>query len=353
MRAPVRPPRSASRGFTPCLGLALALLAPPVAAQQWARDMVQVTEHDFGVVARGSDTVYKFEVRNIYKEDVVLGSVRSSCGCTTASLEQPHIKTFQSGYVVARFNTRTFTGVHSATLTVDIVKPYPAQLQLRVHGNIRGDVVFEPGSVDFGSVDQGTPHERTIAVTYAGRSGWAIQDVRSVSDHLSAELVERERVGGRVAYDLVVRLTEEAPAGYLKTQLVIVTNDASNPRVPVDVAADVRPELTVSPENLVFGDVPQGETVVKRLLVRGKRPFRVTGVDGGSDEFSFDAPGEADTKQVVTVRLTPSRSPGRLRAPIVISTDLGESYTAKATAYATVVEPPADPAIDTQTALNR
>ena len=42
------------------------------------------------------------------------------------------------------------------TLTVTIDKPFYAQVQLHVSGDIRSDVVFTPGSVQLGSVDEGT-----------------------------------------------------------------------------------------------------------------------------------------------------------------------------------------------------
>lgn len=316
--------------------LALAIAAP-AAAQEWARKMVDVTEHDFGVVARGSDTVFKFPVKNLYKEDVVLESVRSSCGCTSANLEHPIIKTFETGYVVATFNTRTFTGVHSATLTVQISRPYPAQLQVRVHGNIRGDVVFEPGSIDFGQLDQGTRGEKKVTVSYAGRAGWSVNDVRSASEFLEAELVERERNGGRVVYDLVTRVRESAPAGYLKSQLVLVTNDAANPRIPLEVAADVRPELSLAPATLVLGDVRQGDTVEKKVLVRGKRPFRIVDVRCDDDCFEFQKSDAADAKQVVTIRFAAKGEPRRIKASVTVVTDLGESFVASCDLYATVV----------------
>lgn len=319
----------------------LSSLAGTAAGQDWARRMFDTTDHDFGVVARGSDTVFKFPVKNIYKEDVVIGSVRSSCGCTTASLEKPVVKTHGTGYVVAKFNTRTFTGVHSATLTVQIVKPFPAQVQVRVHGNIRGDVVFEPGKADFAQVDQGTPHEKRVTISYAGRAGWSIDDVRSENEHLEATLIERERSGrGRVIYDLVVRLRETAPAGYQKTQLVLITNDAANPRIPLEMTAEVRPEITIAPATLVLGDVPQGEVVTKRLLIRGKRPFRITEATSADTRFEAEYSDKPDTKQIVTLRFNSRGKAGRLRAAINFKTDLGETFTATCDAYATVTPSP-------------
>lgn len=84
------------------VALVVALLSVQQAsAQNWVSKMLAEKDHDFGTVARGSDTVFKFPVKNIYKQDVELVSVRSSCGCTSPSLEHKLIKTGETGYVVA------------------------------------------------------------------------------------------------------------------------------------------------------------------------------------------------------------------------------------------------------------
>ena len=334
--------QSLKRFFASFFVISCCLVAcQSVSAQQWASKMFDTQSHDFGVVARGSDTVYRFEVKNIYKEDIEISSVRSSCGCTSPSIENRRIKTYEKAYIVAKFNTRTFTGPHSATLTVRISKPYPAQVQLRVHGNIRGDVVFEPGSVDFDTVSQGTNSERTLGITYAGHSNWRIDDVRSVSEFLEAELIEKRRNGGRVNYDLLVRLRENAPAGFIKDQIILVTNDRQNPRIPIDVVGKVNAELTVAPQNLALGELTQGETITKRLIVRSKQPFVVTNVDSSGDEsFSYTTSDQPATRQMITLTYSANREPGKFEKPLKISTSLGDSYTVSCLAYATVKPSP-------------
>ena len=79
------------------------------------------------------------------------------------------LKTYEKGAIVAHFNTDSFLGQRGATLTVTIDQPFYAEVQLHVRGYIRSDVVVEPGSVQFGSIDQGTAAEQTVAVNYAGR----------------------------------------------------------------------------------------------------------------------------------------------------------------------------------------
>jgi len=323
-----------------CFGvLSSGFLASSANGQEWPKKMFEKLDHDFGTVARGSDTVYKFEVTNKFVEDIHISGVRSSCGCTSPSIENNTIKTYEKAYVVAKFNTRTFTGLHSATLTVSIDRPYPAQIQLRVHGNIRGDVVFEPGSVNFDTVDQGSLHEKKVGVTYAGRGGWEIKDVVSGNDsseNYEVVLSEGPRNGGLVKYDLTVRLKENTPAGYLKDQLILVTNDSRNPRIPLNLEGRILPEISVMPENWVLGEVPQGGEVTKKLIVRGKTDFTITKIECDEECFGVEFDPEPRKTHVVSVNFKADAGDGPLKKQIRIHTDRGETYTTICTAYATV-----------------
>lgn len=151
--------------------------------EQWVDNMLAQHEHDFGTVARGADTVYKFPIKNIYTQDVRLVSVHASCGCTTPTLENTTLKTGDIGYIVATFNTRTFSGVHAATLTLTATWDEngvrrQGEAQVHVDGNIRTDIVFLPGEVKFGAIDQGSKAEERIRVIHAGQADWKITDVR-------------------------------------------------------------------------------------------------------------------------------------------------------------------------------
>jgi hypothetical protein len=311
--------------------------------------MFSKLKHDFGTVARGADVEHRFEIQNIYEETVHVSSVRTSCGCTSPSLENQTIQTWGKGYVVAKFNTRTFRGQHGATLTVTIDKPFPAEVQLRVEGNIRGDVVFHPGSVRFSNVDQGADHEQRVRVSYAGRSDWKIEDIRSANDHFQVEMTEVQRGSGRVAYDLIVRLQGTAPAGYFSDQLVVVTNDRNNSRIPLDVDGTVVPEISVSPNQLVLGDVEPGKEITKRLVVKGKTPFRITAVECDDGAFSFEAGDEQKSVHIVTVKFRAGDNPGKVQRKIRIATDRGGNAQATLDAYAEVVSPAEEAATKSQT----
>ena len=259
--------------------LSLICLAGPLtgslAAQEWAEKMFNKVEHDFGTVARGASTVYRFEVTNLYKQTMNITGVRSSCGCTTPTVENKTFKTHEKAYIVAKFNTHTFTGRHGATLTVSFGAPYYAEVQVRVHGNIRGDVVFEPGAIQFGNVDEGTTKEQQISVNYAGRDSWKIVDITNDNDHFEVELQETYRGAGKVSYGLLVRLKDNLPAGYVKDQLTVVTNESrpESQRIPLFVEGRIIPEISVTPANLALGELSGEDSVTKKVCGAWEKAF--------------------------------------------------------------------------------
>ena len=104
--------------------------------------------HDFGTVARGALTVHFFKLHNTYDKPLIISDVRSSCGCTRASAPKKTIQPGERGVIRAEFNTRSFLGAKSATVTVVISQPVFHEIQLRVSGNIRGDIVMQPGKLE-------------------------------------------------------------------------------------------------------------------------------------------------------------------------------------------------------------
>lgn len=303
------------------------LAAPPVFAQQWARKMFKETSHDFGSVARGAKAEFDFDLSNIYTEDVHVAGVRSSCGCTDVRIERPLLKTYQHGAIVASFNTRAFVGRKGATITVTFDKPFQGQVQLHVSGYIRSDVVLSPGSVQLGSVDQGSPVDKRIAVTHSGHRGWRILDVKSANPHISAQAVKSSRAGGRVTYDLKVHVHQTMPAGYVQDHLMLITNDRRSAQIPVLVEGRVLSAVTVSPASLFLGVVQPGRKVTKQLVVRSKKAFRIVSITCDDESFEFRTPAGGAPKRLhlVPVTFVAGESSGKVSKTIRIETDLGGS----------------------------
>lgn len=307
--------------------------------QQWAKAMFSETEHDFGTVARGSKAEHRFVLKNIYMDDVHIASVRSSCGCTSVSIEQPLLKTYEEGAILARFNTGAFLGTKGATVTVTFDKPYYAEVQLHTRGYIRSDVVFEPGGVDLGTVEPGVAVEKTVRVSYMGRSDWQILQVRSANPHITSQIEEIERTAGRVRYQLTVHFDGKLQPGYLREHLLLMTNDPRGGEVPLLVEAMVRPSLVVSPGTLFMGVLQPGAKATKTLVVRGTRPFSVLAIHCEGGHIQYDAQDAKEPKllHVIPITFVAGDQPGRVVETVRIETDLDEPQP-ELSAYAVVAE---------------
>jgi uncharacterized protein DUF1573 len=321
-----------------CLSLVLwgLLGAQPALAQEWARRMFPETNYNFGVVARGAKTEHRFPFSNLYLEDVHIAGVRASCGCTTPIVTRDTLKTYEQAEIIAHFNTDRFLGQHGATLTVVLDRPQPAEVQLRVDGYIRSDVVVTPGQVELGSIPQGTPIDRSVTIDYSGRPDWQIVGIRSSDPHVQARVNEVGRQGESTSYKLIVHLDENAPPGYLADQLTLVTNDYRATEFPVVVEGRVLPQLSASPSTLFLGVVPAGQRVTRQLVVQAQKPFRITSIRCEDPSFTFRPSSEAKTVHVIPVTFTAGAKSGQIAQKIHIETDLGGAASADLSAFAEV-----------------
>ncbi len=309
-------------------------------AQDWVKAMFAETSHDFGNVPQGAESEFRFVVTNKYQEDVHIAKVRSSCGCTLPRIENPDLKTYQEGAIVCEFNTRSFIGTKSAVVTVVFDKPYYGEMQLLVKGNIRSDIVTEPGQIQFGEVDVGSESATSVMVSHISNSNWKIKDVRSTNNNLAVKLVqvaggERGRVG--VKYEMQVRLKDTAPAGEFNDEIVLVTNDNNFNLVTIPVRAKVLPPLMTSPVQL--GTLTVGTAIDKFLIVRSKTPFKINSVECKDERLKLLEPTAiADGKAYkIPFQFSAEKPLGAFKQSIVIHTSLEDNATAETSVSGNVI----------------
>ena len=333
--------------LTCALSASLAPQAFPQAlVQQNPRQMISADQrsHDFGTVARSAKTEHRFAITNIHPQDMHISGVRASCGCTTPIIENDWIKPGETGYILARFNTGSFTGQKQATLTVSIDKPLRTELQLTVRGYIRSDIVFNPGEANFGAMEEGTAKNLEITVDYAGKSDWKILKIAPTDPFLKANFEEVSRANGRIQYKILANLESSAPEGLLNSQIVLETNDLRLKTVPLAVLADIQPLLQVSPQSLALGNVKAGETVEKRFVLRSQKEFRLIDIQAENLEVRFEPAAEPRKVHFINVKLSPNlaSSEGEIHSSISFKTDLeGDASAASKISYRIVNQAPA------------
>ncbi len=312
------------------LVLLLLCVASPASAQQWARDMFDVTSHDFGVVPRGAKTEFEFKFSNKYKEIVHVSSVRTSCRCTIPRIGKNELKTYEQGSIIAEFKTSDFVGARSAVITVVFDRPFYAELQLLVKGNIRSDILPEPGEIQFGDVDLGKEKTTEVKISYLGTAKWEIHDVLSKNEHLAVKLNPAKSSGaGKVEYVMDVRLKDDAPAGELSDEIVLVTNEAQSNRVTLPVRANIVPPLYL--QGVQLGTVKVGAKRSERMVIKGKEPFKIQKIECEDARFAFSPPQDAKVAHLIPFDFQCDETEGSFSQTIIVHTNLKETPRAEAT----------------------
>lgn len=320
--------------------LAIMAAGRPALAEDWARKMFTETQHDFGVVPRGSKTSFEFKLKNTFKETIHIASARSSCACTAPKILKSDLKTYEEGAIIAELNTSSFVGQRSAVVTVVFDKPYYAEVQLLVKGNIRSDIVMEPGEVQFGDVDMGSTKSSDIKISYQGSTNrdWQITDVRSTNQHLSVRLNPLKDKAGRTIYTMTVNLKDTAPFGELHDEIQIVTNEKQYNTVTLPIRAAVIPPLSVAPASIELGTMKVGASASGRMILKAKTPFAIKKIDCEDDRFSFKIPDGEKTVILVPIEFKAGEKAGAFKRTVNVISTLPEDTAVEVTITGNVTE---------------
>jgi hypothetical protein len=253
--------------------------------------------------------------------------VSSSCGCTKATISKQTLKTWEKAEIALAIDTRNEPGHKSATITVLFDKPFTHETQLHVYTNIRGDVVLQPGVVQFGTINQGVGASQTCRISYAGRDGWQIVRLEAANPAIEATAVELSRQVGQADYNLTVKLKPNAPSGYVQGPLVLVTNDETPGanRIPIPIEGYVTPALTVRPGSLLFRSVAPGKSATQNLVIQGRTPFHVTAVRSTDPRFTCKTPTDSKLFHVLPITFSPGMKTSaseKVTARVTIETDV-------------------------------
>lgn len=321
---------------------ACAALSPATVRAQnnWFDVIFPEKSHNFGTVARGSKLRYAFRLVNRTSHDIHILDTRTKCGCTDVKVGARDVPPGTQTTIEATIDTTKFLGYKASGLTLVLDRPSFVEVDLNLICFIRGDVMLNPGQVDFQRVLRGSKPALKLNLTYlGGRPGWDIVKVQTIGPQVSAELRKLGRdAGGALQYEITTTLDPETPSGYFKDEITLLTNDQESPRIPISVTANVQAAVTVAPSVMNLGHVKAGQTIRRTVLVKANKPFKVTDVTSKKPDLkATKAFEDAQPFHKLTVELTAPTQPGPYDAVLEIATDLPNEPPAKLTAFATIV----------------
>jgi hypothetical protein len=96
----------------------------------------ETTEHDFGDIMEGEKVSYSFKFNNVGKDNLVITSVSTTCGCTVTDFPKDPLKPGESGTIEVTFNSSGRSGKQVKVITV-ATNANPSMSQLTIKANVR------------------------------------------------------------------------------------------------------------------------------------------------------------------------------------------------------------------------
>ena len=310
-------------------------------AQDWARKMFQEFEHDFGDVLKGEIPEQRFLINNVYQETIVIERAFTSCQCVLVSVSQNTLQSGETAEVVCRFNSPAFDGQRKATVTVRFGRPFVAEVQLNLKGNIIRGVNVSPTSIEFGQVSDSNLPSQQVRISSSGSPSFRIVDVKSTFPHIRVQLKETVRNGGLVSYEMNANLKPEIAGGFNQGELYVEFEENGRlRRLSIPFRAKVVSQLQL-PDSITMGPVPVGQTTRKKLVVKGDYEFRLTDVTCTNPAFRIRADDQPRKVHFMELVYSGEDQPGYHESELTFFVNGEQSPAGKLKAYVDVIDSPA------------
>jgi hypothetical protein len=310
------------------------------ASASWADGLFDELSRDFGSVARGPTLSHPFRVVNKTKGNVRISNVRVSCNrCSSATALKTELAPGEETQILVTMDTLQFQGSKIITVYVQFDQPNFEEVRLWVQANSRDDVTVTPDTLSFGRIKRGSTPSASVRVAFLGNAQWKILSVASDSNYIqpTCKLVSQDVATSSVSYELTAKLRSDAPVGKWYTDIWLKTNNPATPRVRVPLTVEIESALSISPPNVVLGQLKVGEQSERKLILRGVKAFTVTGLKGADSQWVVkDSATEAKTIHVLTLTFRPTKN-GDVNRTLQIVTDLKEDGTIDFNARAKVM----------------
>ena len=93
-----------------------------------------------------------------------------------------------------------------------------------------------------------------------------------------------------MSYSLSVSLKPDVPAGRLREEIRLLSNDPEAPTIPIMVTGSIKGDLTAAPSVLSLGQIHSSAGASGRFIIRSSRPFGIRSIEGAGDGFATSAP---------------------------------------------------------------
>ena len=239
---------SSVRGYI--IFISVVLLTSSAFAQKGelsrARISFSETMWDFGYVPKTGKVIHTYQVKNIGQDTLIIGKVRTSCGCATTPLSRERIAPGESADMKVIFDPEKLIGGDQTTRKLQVVSNDPMDPIAEVRftaklGKTNSLVKIYPAGINFDTVSQDAGAARTVMLENISGEKLFMELIEGPADGVDIELPDNSLDPGEKV-QITLRLKEGASLGNLHTSVTLDFECSKIVRVSIPIAAVVAEE---------------------------------------------------------------------------------------------------------------
>lgn len=226
---------------------------------------------NFGSVYRGEQLQAKFPFQNTGTAPLKIHGVHAACGCT--AVEEAKGNTYlpgESGEVIVTFDTTSFVGNISKSVSVMTNEKHLPDRTLTVQASIKSELEAVPPLVDFGDVLATEGAKKSLTIKAIGDQKFKITDVDFNDRLLEVQIVEENDV-----WILHVDLKPKLGPGFVKDTILVSNSSTQLPKLPIPVRANIIGNIVFAPNYLEFGAIERESYSKRSITVSGTNEFEI------------------------------------------------------------------------------
>ena len=274
---------------------------------------------DFGKIYIGENVVHRFVFKNSGPGELVINSVKSSCGCTAAVVSKTILPKGETGELEVKFNPGHFVGKVTKSVMVNSNDPENPKCKVTITGEVIEEVRVNPKLINFGIIRRGDSCTKTLEINTVPDLKVKVTKVESPNSYIS---IARKSQGETPDDAYQVTFGKYDYLGKVNGMVFVYTSSARQERVDVPFSAEVVGDVTFYPETLSFGAVYKGQDVKKTVIVNFiNKDVRIEKIEAEPGIISYAESTLNATSRKIDVRFSDEgRTPGKVTGSLKIHT---------------------------------
>jgi hypothetical protein len=211
------------------------------------RIQFETLAHDFGRMKQGESAAFEYVFTNVGDATLEVPYVRPACGCTTSGEWSRQVEPGQTGTIPIQFNSGTFEGLVTKTVTVSCNDPTQPTVALQLKADIWKPIDINPRFVAMTVTSESPSNATTVRIVSNEETPLTLSAPESSNPAFAAELGTKEP--GK-EFELIVKTVPPLPSGQVQGVITLKTSSTNLPEIRITAWANVQPVVMVSPSQI-------------------------------------------------------------------------------------------------------